>query len=96
MNKRFEPSHKAAGHSQEPAHQSGSLEQHNRVHPKDDERFRPTLVSLDIDQPVTQREKLQSQSAGEEYIRAGPERLVDWEERIPTPTNNHTSGADNK
>src|SRR5713101_981509 len=85
--------HESRGHSQQPRHDSRAHKQNDRVHAEDHERLCPPFVAFYINQPITQSEKLQRQAAGEENIRAGPERLVDWKPCVPRPAHAHAANA---
>ena len=50
-----------------------------------------SFVTFDVDQPVTQREKLQRQTGGEENIGTGPERFVDRKPRVPAPADDQAA-----
>src|SRR6185295_2879119 len=70
--------------------------QSNRIETKNLERLSPTTITFDIDQPVTEREKLERQSTSEEHVRTGPQRFIDHKERIPRPADRNADCTDNK
>src|SRR6266851_1936064 len=93
FDQRLKTPHESRGHSQQPRHDSRAHKQNDRVHAEDHERLCPPFVAFYINQPITQSEKLQRQAAGEENIRAGPERLVDWKPCVPRPAHAHAANA---